>query len=73
MRYLVVASRLGFLPGGGLVPGGLLQFGRCVVRALASAPTVTRLGVWAQVDEAAVVRDVEGMIPVHAHPALTLD
>lgn len=73
MRYLVVASQLGFLPGGGLVPGGLLQFGRCVARALASAPTVTRLGVWAQVDEAAVARDVARMIQVHAHPALELD
>lgn len=73
MRYAVVAPQFGFEPDGSLLPGGLLQFGRCVVRALASCPQVERLGVFSQVDHAASAQDVRRMLRYHAHPALQLD
>ena len=73
MRYLVIAPQLGFQSDGSVIPGGLLTFGRCVVRALASSPKVEKLGVWCQVDQSAVGPWIERMIQVHAHRNLDLE
>lgn len=73
MRHLLIVTQFGFEKNGGLVPGGLLQFNRCVARALASAPGISKLGVWTQVDSPQVVPSIERMLKVHAHPGLDLE
>src|SRR6185436_16212875 len=73
MRYLVVAPQLGFTPSGSLLAGGLQQFGRCLVRALASSPTIQKLGIWSQVDSPAAESFIQKMVKVHAHDQLALD
>jgi glycosyltransferase involved in cell wall biosynthesis len=70
---LVIAPQLGFEPDGSLIPGGLLSFGRCVVRALASSPKIEKLGVWSQVDHPVTEAWITRMIRVHAHDGLDLD
>ena len=73
MRYLFVASRLGFAHQGRLSPGGLEQAGRCVARALASSRAIEKLGVWSQVEQHGVEPVIRQVIGVHAHSALDLE
>lgn len=73
MRYLVVAPQLGFQPDGSISPGGLLQFGRCVVRALSSSPQISKLGIYCQLDNVLVENDIRRMVDVYAHSGLKLD
>lgn len=73
MRFLVVAPQLGLEPSGEVIPGGLQQFCRCVVRALASSPSITRLGVWSQVDRPGSEAVTRAMLNIHAHAYLEFD
>jgi phosphatidyl-myo-inositol dimannoside synthase len=73
MRYLVVAPQLGFTSSGSLIAGGLQQFGRCLVRAVASSPTVKKLGIWSQVESEDVQPFIRNMVRVYAHNQLELD
>jgi len=73
MRYLIVASQLGFTPSGSIVAGGLQQFGRCLVRALASSPSIKQLGIWSQVDQPETKQFVRKMVQVYAHDQIALD
>jgi len=73
MKYLIVAPQLGYELSGGLVPGGLLQFGRCVARAMASFRNIERLGIWCQVDPPGVEGLISRTVQPYAHPALRLD
>ncbi len=73
MRILLIAPQLGFEQSGAVVPGGLLNFGRCVARVLASSPSVHQLGIWCQVDPAGTEHFIHDMLRVHAHSALLTD
>lgn len=73
MRYLLVVPQIGFDLSGGIIPGGLLQFSRCVIRALASSPSIEKLGIWTQVDPHNTEPMIERMVRVYAHPGLELD
>jgi len=73
MKYLIVAPQLGFTSSGEIVPGGLLQFGRCVVRALASSPSIEILVIWCQVDSPAASKYIRQMISIYAHPAINIE
>lgn len=73
MRFSVVCPGLGFTPDGRISPGGLETFGRCVVRALASSPSLTRLSVWSQIDPPQTEHLVAKMIGIYAHPQLRLE
>ena len=73
MKYLVVASELGFTPTGSLLAGGLQQFGRCLVRTLASSPSIERLDVWSQVEHSEAEQYIQNMIRIYAHEQLNLD
>ncbi len=73
MKCLVIAPQLGFTTSGLVLPGGLQQFGRCLVRALASSPSVKKVGIWSQVDPPEAEPFVRKMVAVHAHDRLTLD
>ncbi|MEZ4671527.1 MAG: glycosyltransferase family 4 protein [Anaerolineae bacterium] len=70
---LIVAPQLGFTPNGEIVPGGLLNFGRCVARAVASFPGMKKLGVWCQVDMAGSEAYIERMLRVYADDHVELD
>lgn len=69
----MIVTQLGFETSADLVPGGLLQFNRCVARALASAPGISKLGIWAQVDSPKVIPSIVRMVRVHAHPGLDVE
>lgn len=73
MRYLIIASQLGFTPSGSIVAGGLQQFGRCLVRALASSPSIEQLGIWSQVDQPDAELFIRKMAQVYAHDQIALD
>jgi glycosyltransferase involved in cell wall biosynthesis len=73
MKYLAIASQLGFTPSGSVVAGGLQQFGRCLVRALASSPSIEQLGIWSQVDQPGAEQFIRKMVLVYAHDNITLD
>lgn len=73
MRYLVVAPQLGYQLSGDLIPGGLLQFGRCVLRAMGSFPQIKKLGIFCQVDPSGVEEMIERTVRTYAHPSLELD
>ncbi len=73
MRYLVVMPQLGFTSSGDIVPGGLLQFGRCLVRAMASFPAISQLSIWSQVDPPEAEIFIQKMVRVHSHANLSLD
>ncbi len=73
MRYLIVASQIGFSPSGSIIAGGLQQFSRCLVRALASSPSIKQLGIWSQVDEPEATQFIRNMVRVHAHEEIVLD
>lgn len=73
MRYLIIAPHLGFTSSGSILPGGLQQFGRCLVRALASSPSVEKIGIWSQVDPREAEPYIQKMVGVHAHDQLALD
>ena len=73
MRYLIVAPHLGFTASGSILPGGLQQFGRCLVRALASSLSVEKIGIWSQVDPPGAEPYIRKMVAVHAHDQLALD
>ncbi len=73
MKYLLIAPQLGFEPSGKFTIGGLLQFGRCVARAMASFPFIEKLGIWCQVDHPTTQQAIEKMVKIYAHPDLELD
>jgi glycosyltransferase involved in cell wall biosynthesis len=73
MHLLVVAPQLGLNADGRIDPGGLLTFGRCVVRAVASFEEVTSLSIWAQADLPAAEARVEPLLAPYAHPGLRAD
>ncbi len=73
MKYLLVAPQLGFAPSGKVFPGGLQQFARCVARALASSPTIEKLGVWSLLELPGTEKIIERLIRVYAHPSLDLE
>src|SRR5690349_10839839 len=73
MRYLIIVPQLGYELSGELVPGGLLQFGRCVARAMASFSCIEKLGIWCQVDPPGVEGTISRTVQPYAHPDLSLD
>jgi glycosyltransferase involved in cell wall biosynthesis len=73
MRYLVVASQLGFTRSGSIIPGGLQQFGRCLVRVLASSPSIKQLGIWSQLEKPDAGQFIRKMVQVYAHDQIKLD
>jgi glycosyltransferase involved in cell wall biosynthesis len=73
LRYLVVAPQLGYEPSGKIVPGGLLQFGRCIARAMSSSPSIKKLGIWSQVDSPGVEKLIENTVRTYAHASLDLE
>jgi glycosyltransferase involved in cell wall biosynthesis len=73
VKILVVAPQLGFEQSGRIVPGGLLNFGRCVARVLASCVKVEKLGVWCQVDPPGTEVYITKMLHVYSHSALEVD
>ena len=73
MKYLIVIPQLGFTPSGNIIPGGLLQLGRCVIRALSSSPSISTLAIWCQVDLPAISDHIRRMLSFHAHPNLKIE
>jgi len=73
MRYLIIVSQLGFTPSGSIVAGGLQQFGRCLVRVLASSPSIRQLGIWSQVDQPEAELFIRKMVQVYAHDQIDLN
>src|SRR6266852_1923534 len=72
MNYLLVTPQFAFDEQGRATPGGLLQFGRCLARALASSPGLKSLDVWCQVDSPHVEPQLRGLVETYAHPGLDL-
>src|SRR5437899_12250927 len=72
MKYLLVTPQFGYDSQGRATPGGLLQFGRCVARALASSPGLQSLDVWSQVDSPSAEPMIRELVQTYAHPALDL-
>src|SRR5947209_11245229 len=72
MRYLLVTPQFGYDEQAKPTPGGLLQFGRCLARALASSPALTSLDVWCQVDSPAAESRIWGIVQAYAHSGLEL-
>jgi phosphatidyl-myo-inositol dimannoside synthase len=73
MNFLIIASQLGFSPSGSLIAGGLQQFGRCLVRALASSLSIERLGIWSQLEQSEAEQHIQRMIQIHAHSQIKLE
>jgi phosphatidyl-myo-inositol dimannoside synthase len=73
MRYLIIASQIGFTSSGSLIAGGLQQFGRCLIRALGTSPSIDHLSIWSQVDGSQAEQYIQKMILVHAHQGLKLE
>ena len=72
MRYLLVTPQFAFDAKARATPGGLLQFGRCLARALASSPGLRSLEVWCQVDSPRAELQIRKLVESYAHPALNL-
>ncbi len=73
MKYLLIAPQLGFDRSGNIKPSGLMLFGRCVARALASSPDITELGVWSLVEEPQTEPFIRQMLNQYAHSKLALN
>src|SRR6185436_20235009 len=72
MKYLLVTPQFAYDEQARPTPGGLLQFSRCVARALASSPSLTMLDVWCQVDSPRTAAQLRDLVQTHAHPSLHL-
>jgi phosphatidyl-myo-inositol dimannoside synthase len=72
MKYLLVTPQFAYDEQGAPTPGGLLQFGRCLARALASSPDLESLDVWCQVDSPRMAPAIQALVRAHAHPSLRL-
>src|SRR5258708_35925188 len=72
MNYLLVTPQFAYNEQGAPTPGGLLQFGRCLARALASSPSLESLDVWCQVDSARMAAAIRELLRAHAQPGLHL-
>jgi phosphatidylinositol alpha-1,6-mannosyltransferase len=73
VNYLLIVPQLGVEVSGAIVPGGLLQFGRCLARALASTRQITKLGVWCQNEQPGTEDLIRRMLRVYAHPGLFVE
>jgi phosphatidylinositol alpha-1,6-mannosyltransferase len=72
MRYLLVTPQFGYDERGRITPGGLLQFSRCLARALASSPDLRSLDVWCQVDAPHAGPEIHELVREYAHLRLKL-
>src|SRR6185295_4418765 len=72
MKYLLVTPQFAYDAQGTPTPGGLLQFSRCLARALASSPSLSSLDVWCQVDSPRMATQIRELIQAYAHPGLIL-
>jgi phosphatidylinositol alpha-1,6-mannosyltransferase len=72
MKYLLVTPQFGYDEKGRATPGGLLQFGRCLARALASSPDLSSLDIWCQVDSRHKETHIAELAQTYAHPKLDL-
>ena len=72
MKYLLVTPQFGYDEQGRATPGGLLQFSRCLARALASSPSLGSLDVWCQVDSPGMAPKIREVVKAYAHPGLVL-
>jgi phosphatidyl-myo-inositol dimannoside synthase len=72
MRYLLVTPQFGYDEQGMVMPGGLLQFGRCLARALASSRGLRSLDVWCQVDAPYMQPQIRALVQAYAHRDLEL-
>jgi phosphatidylinositol alpha-1,6-mannosyltransferase len=64
---------LGFKLSDELIPGGLATAARCIVRALASSPTIEKLGIWCQLEQPGTDDFIRQMVQVYAHRSLDLE
>ncbi len=72
MKYLLVTPQFAYNEQGTPTPGGLLQFGRCLARALASSPSLESLDVWCQVDSPRMAPAIRELVHASSHPGLEL-
>src|SRR5437879_7905967 len=72
MKYLLVTPQFAYDETGCATPGGLLQFGRCLARALASSPSLESLDVWCQVDSPRMAPAINEPVRAYSHPELAL-
>jgi phosphatidyl-myo-inositol dimannoside synthase len=72
MKCLLVTPQFAYDEQGCATPGGLLQFGRCLARALASSPGLESLDIWCQVDAPRMAPAIRELVQTFAHPGLTL-
>jgi phosphatidylinositol alpha-1,6-mannosyltransferase len=72
MKYLLVTPQFAYDEQGTPTPGGLLQFGRCLARALASSLSLESLDVWCQVDSPRMAPAIHELVRDYAHPSLHL-
>src|SRR5713226_6753922 len=72
MKYLLVTPQFAYNEQGTPTPGCLLQFGRCLARALASSPNLESLDIWCQVDAPHTAPAIRDLIQTCAHPGLLL-
>jgi len=72
LKYLLVTPQFGYDEHGRATPGGLLQFGRCLARALASSPGLRSLEVWCQVDSPRAEPHIRYVVQEYAHAGLDL-
>src|SRR5713101_6069761 len=72
LKYLLVTPQFGYDEKGRAIPGGLLQFSRCLSCALASSPDLHSLDIWCQVDSPGAEPQIRNLIQAHAHPGLVL-
>ena len=72
MKLLLITPQFAYDERGNPTPGGLLQFSRCLSRALASSPSLSSLDVWCQVDSPRKESQIQERIQAYAHPNLDL-
>jgi phosphatidylinositol alpha-1,6-mannosyltransferase len=72
VRLLLVTPQFGYDELGRPTPGGLLQFSRCLARALASSPRLHSLDVWCQVDAPQSEPDIRAALAPYLRPGLAL-
>src|SRR5260370_8446265 len=70
MKYLLVTPQFAYNEQGAPTPGGLLQFGRCLARALASSPSLESLDVWCQVVSPRMQPTIQDFVHAYAPPNL---
>jgi phosphatidylinositol alpha-1,6-mannosyltransferase len=72
LKFLLVTPQFAYDEQGSPTPGGLLQFNRCLARALASSPGLSSLDVWCQVDSPRREPQMQELVQTYAHPSLGL-